>query len=486
MAQRNEGAQPLESISQDVLPALQLENEAYAEELDDEGEAESVEEDDDMDLFRPLLDTLKLDKLADLAVRNRQGQESQDAFPPTAQVNLRGENRPKLSCEVISPPILGAYNAVYTLQFSDGVKWIARIPGRATPPSSFSALDARMMDTDLRSMQFTRKNTSIPIPEVFAWETTSDSIGAPYALMSFVPGKSISSVWFDDAWTSESKRTKVLGEIAKYMSQFHSLKFDKIGALCFDDQQNVVSVESFVELDAPDVTDELPWGNTYAAGPFETTRSFLLDDWDDNNGAADWRLQELQIVRAAVESIPETLMHDGCYTLTPPDFDSQNIFVDDDGNVTGFIDWDSVKTQPRVLGYCRYPTFITRDWDPAMYAYGEPDANRENSPEELSRYRQIYADAFARIGLLASDFSADDTKLSHIVEAIEIAAGSRICRSGIVEKLLDHAFRHKVPFTYPELMDALEKGEGDNWMRQIRDHFSKMWYAEWEEEDTIG
>jgi len=71
------------------------------------------------------------------------------------------------------------------------------------------------------------------------------------------------------------------------------------------------------------------------------------------------------------------------------------------------------------------------------------------------------------------------------VEAIETAAASRTCRSGIVEKLLDHAFRHKVPITFPELIDALEKGVGDNWVRQIRDHFSKMWYAEWEEEDTI-
>ena len=72
MAQRNGKTQPLESISQDVLLALQLENEAHAEELDDEGEAELAEEDGDMDLFLPLLDTLKLDKLADLAVRNRQ------------------------------------------------------------------------------------------------------------------------------------------------------------------------------------------------------------------------------------------------------------------------------------------------------------------------------------------------------------------------------------------------------------------------------
>lgn len=112
MAQQNRETQPLESISQDVLSPLQLENEAHAEELDDEGEAESAEEDDDMDLFRSLLETLKLDMLADLAVRNRQSRESPDAFTPTAQVNLRGENRSKLSCEVISPPILGAYNAV--------------------------------------------------------------------------------------------------------------------------------------------------------------------------------------------------------------------------------------------------------------------------------------------------------------------------------------------------------------------------------------
>jgi hypothetical protein len=59
-----------------------LENEAHAEELDDEGEAESAEgEGGGMDLFRPLLDTLKLDMLADLAVRNRQSRESRHFYP---------------------------------------------------------------------------------------------------------------------------------------------------------------------------------------------------------------------------------------------------------------------------------------------------------------------------------------------------------------------------------------------------------------------
>jgi hypothetical protein len=91
MAQRNGKTQPLESISQDVLLALQLENEAHAEELNDEGEAELVEEDDDMDLFRPLLDTLKLDKLADLAVHNHQSQAPQTLSPQRHKLPFEGK-----------------------------------------------------------------------------------------------------------------------------------------------------------------------------------------------------------------------------------------------------------------------------------------------------------------------------------------------------------------------------------------------------------
>lgn len=451
----------------------------------DENDSAEDEEDEDMDLYQPLFDVINLDQLAAIAVRTRQSRKIHSNNLRNSPTQAAHEHEPdenNLACKVLMPPILGAYNAVYILQFSDNTKWVARIPGKASLPSRFSALDARRMDTDLRIMRFIRDKTSIPLPEVFAWETTSDAIGAPYALMSFVTGKPISSLWFDKAINSENRRLKCLEQIAQYMCQFHALKFDKIGALFFDDQNNVIGVGEFVQLNLPEGPDDDPWGNTSTSAPFDSTKSFLLDEWDDcNDVSAEWRRQEVKIVRMAVDSIPETLLHDGSFTLTPPDFDSQNIFVDDEGNITGFIDWDSVITQPRVLGYCRYPTFITRDWDPAMYAYGEGDSTHENSPQELSYYRQIYADVFAHFGLPATEFSPDDTKLSHIVEAIEIAAGSRICRSGIVEKLLDHAFHHTVPFTYRELLDALENGKVEEWIGQIRNQFAKMWFAEWEE-----
>lgn len=41
--------------------------------------------------------------------------------------------------------------------------------------------------------------------------------------------------------------------------------------------------------------------------------------------------------------------------------------VDDDANVTAFIDWDGVDTSPSSMGFAAYPSWITRDWDPAMY-----------------------------------------------------------------------------------------------------------------------
>ncbi len=66
----------------------------------------------------------------------------------------------------------------------------------------------------------------------------------------------------------------------------------------------------------------------------------------------------------------------------------------------------------------------------------------------------------------------------------ELAKQSKVPRPNVyavVEKLLDHAFHHTVPFTYRELLDALENGKGEEWMGQIRNQFAKMWFAEWEE-----
>lgn len=83
---------------------------------------------------------------------------------------------------------------MYVIEFSDGVKWVARINGKET---EFEELDIEKMDTDYQTMRFIKACTSILLPTVFTWETSEGVAGAPFALMSFVEGSQLSNRYFD-------------------------------------------------------------------------------------------------------------------------------------------------------------------------------------------------------------------------------------------------------------------------------------------------
>lgn len=125
------------------------------------------------------------------------------------------------------------------------------------------------------------------------------------------------------------------------------------------------------------------------------------------------------------------------FVLSLPDFDSQNIMIDERGNVTGIIDWDNVQTLPRFIGYSRFPGWITRDWDPLMYSY-PMIKDRENSPEELKRYRARYRATMRE--LLRGRGDSIFVGKSHIFEAVAIAARNHICRLEIVNKIVERVF----------------------------------------------
>jgi hypothetical protein len=110
---------------------------------------------------------------------------------------------------------------------------------------------------------------------------------------------------------------------------------------------------------------------------------------------------------------------------------SKNVLVSEDGTLTALIDWDNVHTVPRYIGYSRYPSWITRDWDPNKYGHGIPGCRTENSPKELEYFREIYA---AHIKSLLSETFDYSTK-SHLFEAVWIAVSSPICLDHIVEKM---------------------------------------------------
>lgn len=448
--------------------------------------------DEDIDPYIPLFDAVNFNALTNIALDLRRNSSSR---LPEA-----------LTCSVDSN-ILGSYSIVSVLVFSDGVKWAAKIP-RYGISAFFGRLNQQKMLSEILTLRLIRLKTSLPVAEMHAWDMSREKIGVPFILMDFLEGTSVDRLWFDPDWSTEERRSAVLRNLAKAMSSLHALQFDAIGALHFNEQGDFVKIGELVVQSEGDIFHpeyevinghQAPkWPEAATMGPFPDAKAFLLTgvkELEDEKGlsglAAKQRKADVTILRIAIDSIPIRQPADNSFVLGHPNLDATNILVNKAGEITGLLDWDGVHTNPRGYGYSCYPSWITRDWDPIMYGYSDPELE-EDSPDKLSGYRQQYSAAFGGLGLPASDYSLDDTRLSHIYEALTIASGS-FWNLSPIDKLLQHAFcgprqvraeHFDVEVFRGALADELEAGRGKDMVERIREAFWAMWHPEWE--FTIG
>jgi aminoglycoside phosphotransferase (APT) family kinase protein len=437
-------------------------------------------EDADIEPYIPVFEAIDFPALLSVA------QTTRSAFSPDSQQQH--------TCE-IECNILGSYNIVSVLVFSDGLKWAVKIPRYGISPT-FSLLNQQKMLSEIMTLRLIRERTSLPVPEILDWDTGRRKIGVPYVMMSYLPGTTLDERWTDEP---EEKRIALLRNLASLMAQLHSLQFDEIGSLVFSVKGDFEGVGKLITQTEGDIFHPeyevigghrtIKWPEPSVLGPFDTAKEFLLSGvvaLEAEQGLSDLarkqRKADVAILRLAIDSIPAhlTARDDGSFVLAHPTLDAQNILVDDAGQITGLIDWDGVQTMPRAYGFCSYPSWITRDWDPIMYGYSDPEL--EDSPEKLSRYRQVYAEAFGALGMEPESYHPDETRLSHIYEAIYIAASS-FWNLSPIDKLLEHAFRAE-PFDVEqfrtELAEELEAGLANERLARIAEAFQKMWAPEWE------
>jgi hypothetical protein len=217
-------------------------------------------------------------------------------------------------------------------------------------------------------------------------------------------------------------------------------------------------------------------GNTTETGPYTTVHAHPLGEIARQTTSApslDHKIF-LSLLRMFAGALPDTSLDGPPFVLSMPDFNYQNIFVDN-GEVTGLIDWDGIFAGPRQGGYARYPSWITRDWDPLMYGYptvdepscdsesegDESESNKdestlaskdgttkkdgeipsreelqEDSPSALQAFRAEYLAIFEQVDLASARYTRD----SHVYEAVEIATFSPFCRGHILDKLTRYVF----------------------------------------------
>jgi len=412
------------------------------------------EHDEDLDVFKPVLAALQLQRVPSLA--------------SAVRARRTGISIP-IECRIISPPLYGCDHICFLIHFVDNVRWLIRIPATGYR-GRFDGITARALASEAQTMQLLKHQTTIPVPEVFQFDASLENeLNCPYILMDYINGVALYDIWFDDNASKdilEQRRISILQELASNMVQLDKFAYKNGGQLSFNQEQELTNIGPMKFVDESAMLARLKTDDPDETlifrelGPFEDTTSFFLAMLDRHNPPLDpFNKGVNKLLRLFISWIP--LKYPNDFVLSHPDFHRLNILVAEDGSLRALVDWDGVAAVPRCVGNRRYPSWLICDWDPELYSYDSKQDDtdqKEDSPEELARYREIYAQAMERT-LSECDLGQNITRNSLILENIRIAADEPFYRTGIVDKI----FREIALIVAPETLEErpTESDEGD-------------------------
>lgn len=177
-------------------------------------------------------------------------------------------------------------------------------------------------------------------------------------------------------------RLNFLRSLATCMVKLQILEFDCAGTLSFDDDAARPSIgptyhwkpaDEMVKLSIHDLST--PKSIEYIP-VHHTSNSYFL-----NIFKRDWPLREdivgrihngRQFIMGTILSFPPFNQSKKAgdsketFVLRHDDLDFQNILCDEEGNVTGIIDWDKCRAAPRCIGFASLHAFLIEDWAPTL------------------------------------------------------------------------------------------------------------------------
>lgn len=473
---------------------------------------------EDLARFGKVLRTMKLDNIPEFVSGVRQyGHRSTgncpiQALPKSCSIN----------CKVTNPPLCGSFHIVFTIEFADGLKWMLKISANG---DHFDSIAAAALESEAQTMRMLKKETSIPVPTVYAFDTSSNNaLSAPFVLMEKLGGSPLTHQWFNKEAPKaclEHFRIKTLQSLAGIMVQLNKFTASTSGSLVFDSDGNPVGLGSAKVMDgvaefnkakassirrkdddkggkntsdgsrtrnersdAPSVSVRSQTGVetsndediTYERGPFSDPKAYFMSNLDRSDPAfrADAYDRGTDMcLRLFVEwAFADGHNHNRRFVLTHPDLDVQNVLVADDGTITGLIDWDGVAAVPREIGCTQYPLWLMRDWVPLRYNYDTDNGKafadagyQESSPSELASYRAFYAQLME-------------------VEIAKMTGGSNILST------LGTLPKHEAKLTHRSLiMRNLDLSAGDPWaalgtINHIIDQIEELTVPEWDDHDS--
>jgi aminoglycoside phosphotransferase (APT) family kinase protein len=259
-----------------------------------------------------------------------------------------------------APVRTGKHNTSYWVD-SDRGRFVLRI----APPddAGFLFYERRMMRQEPALHALVRAHTRVPMAEVVGHDFSRARIDRDYLLMTALPGTPLSEA----VGLTRARFTRALRQVGEYLRQLHALTAaDCLGEVAF----------GYLGAHRP-MDPQFTW-----TAAFRVMWNRLLDDVV---ACGSYTSAEAQGMRGLLDLYIEHFDHPVTSRLLHMDVWSQNILIDEVGNVTGLVDfdralWGDVEIEFAVLDYCGIS-------DPPFWeGYG---ARRNTSPSAVIR-RQFY------------------------------------------------------------------------------------------------
>jgi serine/threonine protein kinase len=419
------------------------------------------------------------------------------------------EELPFSSCRVMQRKEGSFHHAVF-LMIEDShqvtQEYVLKIPAHGTR-GEWQINDNVALKSEAQLMQHIWHHTNCPVPEVIAYDgSLENTIGAPYILMRKMDGISAMDMWIGQPYKTtistkvhlnaddplpelEQKRITFLRSLARAMSELAPLEFKYTGMPAFFDPKDKLPsyIGPFWRWHTKTVMDKLA-----SEGSFDTSEAFFTAGIDRVNSAERSSSGTHDVAKIGVWIVMRMVMSSAPFATTESshskqtqsedvsngvpiretfvlrhvDLDLQNILVDEDGNVTGIVDWDGCAAVPHCLGYASMPTFLRRDWLPNYDISRLPHLSWS-----LDRYRELYAQAMEEV---CKSSDAKYTRKSPMYQLVSAALDKDAEWIDVVEALLHdmpefrrvdaHAFCRRLGHGWPAAEEVL-KAKITKWLK---------------------
>ena len=253
-------------------------------------------------------------------------------------------HRAELSTEPCFTPIrTGKFNTSYWVDVGKEQMVLRIAPSE---DSTFVFYERGMMRQEPELHALVRAKTELPVAEVLAFDDGHDLIDRDYLLMERLPGRPLTEAHYVDY-------SYVLWQMGRYLAELHQLHSQQYG---------------YLGTHRP-MAPQSSW-----ADAFHVMWNKMIDDivaigyYDD---------RENEFLRSLLDQRMEIFERPVVSSLLHMDIWHQNILVDQQGKVTGIVDWDRAlwgdpEIEFAVLDYCGVSN--APFWD----GYGKP---RDESAE---------------------------------------------------------------------------------------------------------